>query len=336
MRDEITLTAQTPEGFAVAHAGRELLGNNRAPYFTCGVNIYTSRHAFEIGAEWHSSGGLDSFGVASYFPQLVPLVPLSGAWTDTGEPIHGSANGWYWLGTGAALHTVDARSRAYGAHDPESGRVPDHREDPEGFMRAYVERAARSLRVSVDELPNVQDPELFAAWIDDVARPRWQAEADQANALLDELAATTPTIEEPSERSEEECTISLGKGDDRISVRAWQPEDKPTTAYREGVGWHFQYRVIVRACGTSYTGTYGGSVTDYEAGKHDARGACTCVLSELRDALNYNTGAKWAEEMGVEPDAAGYRKTVDALERCVKAAERMRDALEANADAIGD
>jgi hypothetical protein len=193
--------------------------------------------------------------------------------------------------------------------------------------------AARCLRVSVEDLPNVQDPDLFAAWVDDFARPRWAAEARAANELIDRLSAETVPPDDPAARSEESCSFTLGEGEDRLAVRAWTGGDFKREAHREGAGWHYSYRVTVRACGTTYTTTYGGSVADHDAGRHDARGGCNCVLRELSDALNYSDGAEWAREMGMDPDED--RKTVRALDRAIAAAERMRAALEANADAIG-
>jgi hypothetical protein len=339
-RHEITLTAQTSEGFAVAHAGREQYGNNRAPMFSCGVDVYRSRKAWEIGAEPESCGR-DGVMIRDHFPELAPIARLSGAWTDNGEPTHAVANGWYRLSGADMAHEIDGleripyRKNYYGA--------PAHRADYDhlspDFAAYFVDMAARCLRVDPADLPNVQDERLFSAWVDDVARPRWRAEADAANALLDRLAAETPPVVDPSERSEESCSFSLGEGMERISVRA---EHDPSIAHmwgetgRERV--RYTYRVLVRACGTSYTTRYGGSTADHDAGRHDARGACTHTLSELRDALNYPDGAEWAREMGYETDettAREYARTVKALDRCVATAERMRAALEANSDAIG-
>jgi hypothetical protein len=332
---EITITRDTPEGFAVASAGRELIKGNRAPYYHAGVDVWRSRRAYEIGAEPTGSALTRDELIAAYFPELAPIAAMHLAWSDTGEPMHAPADGWYWLSGSAAARTVESRERPYG-HDPEYGRVPHHLTDDgelsPAFMAAYVERAARALRVSVEDLPDVQDERLFDAWVDEHCRPRWQAEADATNALIDRLSALHRAAEvSPAERSEESCTITIGEGSDRISVRAWQPEGERREAYRDGVGAHYVYRVVVRAAGTSYSTTYGGSVADHEAGRHDARGACNCVLGELRDALSYSSGDEWAREFGDDCD----RATVRALDRCVKAAERMRSTLEANMEVIG-
>jgi hypothetical protein len=142
------------------------------------------------------------------------------------------------------------------------------------------------------------------AWVDDFARPRWAAEARAANELIDRLSAETVAPEDdPAARSEESCSFSLGEGEDRLAVRAWQPGgDFRREAHREGAGWHYSYRVTVRACGTSYTTTYGGSVADHDAGRHDARGGCNCVLRELSDALNYERRRRMGARDGHGPD----------------------------------
>jgi hypothetical protein len=103
---EVTMTAQTPEGFMVARAGREHCKGNRAPYFSCGVDVYRSRRAWEVGAESRPSiraGGDSEARSRATSRELVPIAAMSGAWTDNGEPMHGGANGWYWL-SGAALY----------------------------------------------------------------------------------------------------------------------------------------------------------------------------------------------------------------------------------------
>lgn len=325
---EVLMTAQTPDGFKVAKVSRERYGNNRAPMFSAGVETYTSRRAFEIGAEWQSWDH-----DLSAFPILAPIALVSGNWTDNGEPLHGPANAWYRLSGADMANEIDgierfpARKNYYNA--------PAHRSDYDhlspDFAAYFVDMAASCLGVTVDELPNVQDEALFTAWVDSYARPLWQARADAANELIDHLSATTPAIADPSDDDNDDVTISLGSGDELISVRTWQPTDKPQTAQR-GDGWHYSYSVLVRACGTTYSTTFGGSIADYEDDKHDARGGCNCVLRELFDALNYSTGDEWARDMGMEEYD---RKTVKALDRCIAAAKRMRVALEANADAIG-
>lgn len=359
-RYEVVMTAQTDEGFAVAHAGREQYGNNRALMFSCGVDVYRSKRAYEIGAEarlGYGSGGDSSGLISRYFPELVPIAAMSGAWVDTGEPMHGTANGWYRLGGADMAHEINSRTREYGAY-PNYHEAPphlvverarltcwpwlgDHEEiiNPD-FAAFFVDMAARCLRVAPDELPNVQDPDLFAEWVETVARPRWADEARAANELIDRLSERTTFQREDdaaTRESSDDVSFSLGEGDTRISVRCWQPGgDFKNEACRDDVGWHYSYRVQVRACGTSYTTTYGGSVADYDAGNHDARGGCNCVLRELFDALNYETGAEWAAEMGMdEDDRSAFARLSGSLSRLIAAAERMRAALEANTDAIG-
>lgn len=325
----ITLTAQTPDGFKVARVGREYIEGNSSPYFTAGVSTYSNQRAWEIGAEsrtWDHD--------LSAFPDAQPIARLSGADTTTGEPVHGPANGWYRLSGADMAHEIDMIERMPAR--PSYRDTPAHRSDYDhlspDFAQFFVNMAARCLRCDVDELPNVQDPDLFAAWVADEMRPRWQEEADRVNALIDRLAAETPFAEEPSERSERVCTYTLGEGADRIMVDARESGE----AYREA-GTFFQYTVTVRdGARHRYTSTYGGSVADYEAGKHDARGACARVLAKLLDALDYSSGEEWADEMGMlEGDYRETRETVKMFDRVVSAAERMRSALEANAETIG-
>lgn len=332
------MTAQADEGFAVAHAGRERYGNNRAPMFSCGVDVYRSRRTWEIGGEAHSyyGAGGDSSGLISrYFPDLTPLTRMSGAWTDTGEPMHGPANGWYRLGGADMAYEIDGIEQF---PTRKNYSAPPHRADYDhlspDFAAFFVDMAARCLRVTPDELPNVQDRALFDEWVESVARPRWADEARAANELIDRLIKPTALQHEEDAATREpsdDCTISLGEGETRISVRCWQPDGDFKREGCRKAGWHYSYRVTARACGTSYTITYGGSVADHDDGRHDARRGCNFVLRELSDALNYSDGAEWAAEWGNDVDSA----TIKALDRCVKAADRMRVAIEANADAIG-
>jgi hypothetical protein len=362
-RNEVVIPRQTADGFKVARASRDSIDGQPAR-FHVGVETYTSRRAWEVGAEWRSWDH-----DLSDFPELAPVAAVDGCEVETGEPMHGPSNGWYRLGGADMAREIDGIERY--PHRKSYYDAPAHRFEYDhlspDFAAYFVDMAARSMHLPVEVLPNVQDPALFAAWVDEVARPLWHAQAHQARECLDYLsrayAAEVEQAREP-EGGERSCSFSIGglsddehaelarleaaltasggrgveiadqidalraRRDGRISVRAdfdragvmpWSDE------------YRFIYRVQVRACGTSYSTRYGGSIADYEADRHDARGACNCVLRELIDALNYSDGREWAEEMGMEDAPA---RQVAALDRCVKAAERMRSALESCAEVI--
>lgn len=328
MRNDVTIMRQTDEEFLVIHAGREhLRGNAHHPYFTVGADLYSSRRAFELG----NSGAIIAAGcmhedVLRVAPELADVVALHLADAETGEPMHGPASGWYRLSGADMAHELKAREQGHRSYyqapepyDADGNLAPE-------FARFFVDMAARSLGVGVDELPDVQDEAEFLRWVDDYARPRWQAAADRVNAWLDEHANT---VEIPAEQIDEEGFYA--ELDAGLIVTAELMDEE---GYRD-VGCYFQYRVIVTdAQRHRYSTVYGGSVADYEDGKRNAREAAFGVLRELADFGRYDSAEEYAEEMGMEwPEmSAAERKP---WRRAWAAADRMADALEANAEVIG-
>lgn len=175
------LCAQTDDGYMVVSIERDR-------YFSVTVDVYRSQRAYEIGGEPHSCGQMHE-DVLRAFPDLAPVVAMHLADVETGEPMHGPANGWYRLGGADMAHEIDyrvqhGRGNYYKAPEPIEGD-----DLSPTFAQFFVDMAARSLSVTVEMLPNVQDPDLFAAWVEDVARPYWLERASEANAMSDALVA---------------------------------------------------------------------------------------------------------------------------------------------------
>jgi hypothetical protein len=328
---DITLTAERPDGFMVVKVRREHLQGNSHPYFAVGADVYSSRRAFDLGNEGaiHSCGCLHDEVLAA-FPDLAPIVALHLANTETGEPMHGPSNGWYRLGGADMLNELASRARI-GGH-PNYYKAPEPY-DEEGYLSPafaefFLKMAADSLGVSVEELPNVQDPDLFAEWIETVARKRWQDAADKANAWIDGHANT---VEIPAEQTDEgEYAVDL---EDGLKVTAKLMD---RDGYRDGIGWYHQYEVTVWAGDKRkrYDSVFGGSVADHDEGRVNAREAAFGVLRELLSFTRFDTVSEAMEEYGMEPDDLSS----DERERwqcTIDAAERMMDALEANSETIG-
>jgi hypothetical protein len=163
-------------------AGLHKLDGNARPYWSVTADIR------ERGRE--VAGGCLHDDVLAVWPELAPVVALHLS-DDTGEPMHAEANGWYWL----AGHYGGAGERYHGGNAEYNKRAP-------------IEIFADSVRISVDEawtLANIWQEsasfgaaivnydwkkvrEAFGAWVE-AQRPRWQAESDQAVALLASLNA---------------------------------------------------------------------------------------------------------------------------------------------------
>lgn len=143
---------------------------NKRPYFSATYEEWRSRRDLNRHRRTGSEAGMWAIGAmgpetAALFGELAVVERLHLA-DDTGAPMHAEANGWYFL-SGEAH-----------AHERVSSYLPDPTDTP-------TERAARTLRVDVDEIPDEarESREAFAAYVETL-RPRWQEEADRARALL--------------------------------------------------------------------------------------------------------------------------------------------------------
>lgn len=67
-------------------------GGNAHPHFAVTADIYRPGYSRDPMA-----GGCMHEEVLRYFPKLAPLVALHLSNADDGEPMHGEANGFYWL-----------------------------------------------------------------------------------------------------------------------------------------------------------------------------------------------------------------------------------------------
>lgn len=178
-------------------------GNNAHPHFSVTADIYKpgkSRDPIACGC-MHEE-------VLRYFPELNPLVDLHLSNADDGEPMHGEANGFYWLE--GALGGLGSR---YHGGSGDSGKSPeeclrifaDHcriiMDDAEAIGRAVKESAdAARLTVATSEQVTLrtqqeQDKAAIVAaktcWkpICDEMRPRWKSEAEAGLALLESMSA---------------------------------------------------------------------------------------------------------------------------------------------------
>ncbi len=331
-RADVRLGAETDAGYLVATITRE-----RGSFSVTG-EIHNSRRAFELGTGNPHSCGCIHDEILSAFPQLAPIVRMHLSDAETGEPMHAAANGWYRLGGGDMAHDLETLStRGYSNYynaptpyvdaDGIGSDVPRDGFDlsPE-YVQFFVDMAARSLNCDTDELSVWWDRADFDAFVEDL-RPRWQAMADKANALIDGMETDTA---DPSEQTDEETfSVTLDAGL-TISARLM-----PRTGYRQGVGNFYQYAVkITDGERHSYTATFGGSVADYQGGRINAREAAFGVARELLDFENYSARG-YVEDLCGDAWEDTPAETRKALTRAEKAFDRMSDALVANRETLG-
>jgi len=289
MSDRGQFEAQTEDGYMVVTVSRER-------YFSVTQETYSSRRAYELGngGACFMAGPLDEDEAREHFPDLLPIVRMHLADVQTGEPMHAEANAWFQL---------------------ENGNV---------------DLAMKTLR-RPPSLPfeNVLDAllhdghEAFGQWVDKTMRPRWQDEADQANALMDEMDAPAKPIGEGS------TTITLTL-DSNLSVTA---ELLTNLGDRPGVGYYNKYAVIVTDGSYVHETTFGGSVADCDAGLVNAHEAAISTLHEMMSTFEHETARGFIESCGEEWDdlPADQREGLEAAEQAYDA---MRDAFEANREAI--
>lgn len=152
-RDTIkTLERSLPDrSHVVANVGLRYLGSNSAAYWTLTGEIYEPHGTWSgaarkrNGRDWDMGGMVHEY-VLRAFPKLAPFAALHLS-DPNGVPMHAIANGRYFL------------------------------------ERGELDTAAKHFRVSVDELPAVEDVEMFV----DTQRERWARESREAFELLQSL-----------------------------------------------------------------------------------------------------------------------------------------------------
>lgn len=179
------------------------LRGNTLPYFSVTAEIRVPRRN-----DCEACGCLHT-EVRKYWPVLEPVIALHLS-DSAGAPMHAEANGWYQLagfygGAGQRYHAGNGQSqhwKADGTFDGYRASTPEeclqsfaHRVRlPLEEVRAVAESWIAPAEVQVEYATVTQYlawPEVkarYAAWIE-TQRPRWQAEADAACALLDSLIA---------------------------------------------------------------------------------------------------------------------------------------------------
>lgn len=183
-----------------AEAGLHYLQGNARPYFTVTGEQWTlGRHRRLV-----SAGAMHDL-IARAFPKLQPIIALHLS-DDRGEPMHAEPNGWYWLagyygGAGERYHGGNGKRQHWKPAGPEHAKVFDGYRDstPEECLATFAEH----VRITVDDARRLAElwrwteaethrtyrlgteiRAAYAAWLE-TQRPRWQAEADAALALLD-------------------------------------------------------------------------------------------------------------------------------------------------------
>lgn len=139
-------------------------------YFSLTGELYESRPNARGFTRYQQGREPDAFGqltedVLRAFPQLEPFARLHLADAETGAPMHGAANGWYFYS-------------CQWADSPRTGR---------GIEDAASSYAAARRTLRVDAIPEQLTREAFASFVDE-QRERWAREAREARELLAELA----------------------------------------------------------------------------------------------------------------------------------------------------
>lgn len=162
-----------PRHRIVVTAGLHQLGANLRPYFSVTCEVINKRKSGDRAIE---EGGAAHELIAEHFPELAPVIALHLS-DDEGVPMHAVENARYWAGR-TQFKTADVR------------KAPDR-----GLERVdlpWLPYLASHLRIPEDAaaaLARLDDDAAFVADIE-AQRPRWQAEAAEAVALLLDLGAT--------------------------------------------------------------------------------------------------------------------------------------------------
>lgn len=184
--------------------------NGQSPYFSVTATIYTpaSRRRRDCKA-----GGCLHEEILKMWPRLAPIVALHLSDAITGEPMHGEANGFYWLegalgggmgykyhgGSGSSGKTPDECLRIFADHCrvtlEEAQSIARAVKDAfEGGKRTVATSEVVSERTA-KEMLKVGRACAMRDWkvIYSDMLPRFKREADAGLALLHELSAQPAT-----------------------------------------------------------------------------------------------------------------------------------------------
>lgn len=316
-------------GFFVIELGREQYLSNRAPMFSFTFSEYPSRRAWEMRNDNAMiSGGSSDEIILKAAPELAWLLPLHGSWTDNGEPTHGGSNGWYWLAGGAADHEINYRRVNDGRKNMHE--APDDIRSEEWAL-FWLGLACNALRCELHELsvidlslPEAVAKMQFNTFVAEVLRPRWQAEADKANAWMDAYEGD----HRPEEiRDEPMWEITFDNG---LKLRATLDEHNEGTPDDR----RYWYYVTISAPGVKpYKAKWGGSTADYDDGRVSAREAALGTAKGLFD-FQFEGPEGYATSLGEDWDELPLA-TRRAFERASEAFDRFDHYLIPNQEVIG-
>lgn len=147
------------------------IDGNAHPHFSATAEVYEAHGTWSGAARSRNDREPDACGcvheeILRAFPGAAPFVAMHLSDWPSGEPMHALANAWYFYSGGHVAYEL----RHYGADYVER----------HGTGR---ERAARTLRCTVEELPHDADKAEFREFVDE-QRERWAREAQDAYALL--------------------------------------------------------------------------------------------------------------------------------------------------------
>lgn len=327
---EITIGGEHDGLFIVVECSREQHGGNRAPTFHIGASEYPSRQAWEMRNDnamigWHH----DKRVIAAVAPEAAKFLPMNGSWTDNGEPSQGVANAWYRLSGADATYEIEYRAKHGRAN---YGDLKDIEPRSEAWVLFFLGMACNILRCELHELSviNLSYPlpvahEQYETFIDDVLRPRWQAEAVEANTWFDSTEGDT---REDEQRDEPEWELTFDNG---LKLRATLDEHYEGTPDDR----RYWYYVTISAPDVKpYKAKWGGSQADYQDGRVSAREAALGTAKGLFD-FQYEDAKGYVENMlGEEWDELPLQ-TRTAFERASAAFDRLENYLDPNREIIG-
>lgn len=156
--------------------GLHKIGDQK-PYFSTTATIH--KYDNENNDRGFRSGGCLHDEILKYRPDLAPLIALHLSDED-GVPMHGEANGWYWL-AGA----LGGRGEIYHGGNGTDAKSPDE------CLRIFAKHCRITVPAATD-VGNVVG--MFyasrAMWghICDAMKPRWSREAEAGIEMLRNLA----------------------------------------------------------------------------------------------------------------------------------------------------
>lgn len=150
------------------------IGGNAHPHFSATGELYEPHGTWSGAAQQRSGREPDTCGmvhdeILRAFPGAAPFVAMHLSDYPSGTPMHALANSWYFYSDGHLAYELKSYGQEY--------------VDRHGSGR---ERAARTLRCSIDDLPADAGEEEFAEFVN-AQRERWAREAAAAIELLERM-----------------------------------------------------------------------------------------------------------------------------------------------------